>query len=108
MDDEIDLAPALLQPVEDGVERGHVGDVAMADEVRAEFLGQRLDALLEGIALIGERELGALGGAGLRDAPGDGPLLAMPMIRPRLPAIPRTASARSTGSSTCRSRPSTR
>ncbi len=38
---------------------------------RAEFRGQRLDALLQGIALIGERQLGALRGAGLGDAPGD-------------------------------------
>ncbi len=38
---------------------------------RADLLRQRLDALLERIALIGEGELGALGAAGLGDAPGD-------------------------------------
>ena len=48
-----------------------VGHVALADDMRAEFGGQRLDALLEGFALIGKRDLGALVGAGLGDAPGD-------------------------------------
>jgi hypothetical protein len=40
-------------------------------DLRADFGGQRLDALLEGIALIGEGEFGALVRAGLGDAPGD-------------------------------------
>ena len=53
------------------VEAGRVGHVAMAGDKRAEFGGQRLDALLEGLALIGQRDLGALVGAGLGDAPGD-------------------------------------
>ena len=43
--------------------------------MRAEFGGQRLDALLERFALIGERDLGALVGAGLGDAPGDRPIV---------------------------------
>ena len=43
--------------------------------MRAEFGGQRLDALPERVALIGERELGALVGAGLGDAPGDRPVV---------------------------------
>ena len=52
-----------------------VGHVAMAGDMRAEFGGQRLDALLEGVALIGQRDLGALVGAGLGDAPGDRPIV---------------------------------
>ena len=34
-------------------------------------MGERLDPLLDGVALIGERDLGALVGHGLGDAPGD-------------------------------------
>ena len=48
-----------------------LGDVAMADHHAADLLRQRLDPLLERIALIGEGEFGALRMAGLGDAPGD-------------------------------------
>ena len=48
-----------------------IGDVAMAEQEPAEFLGQRLDALLQRVALPGERDLGAGRVAGLGDAPGD-------------------------------------
>ena len=75
MDQEIELAPAFLDEGEHGVEAGYVGHVAMAGDQRAKLGGQRLDALLEGFALIGERDLGALVGAGFRDAPGDGPIV---------------------------------
>ena len=69
------LPQLLLDEGEDGVEAGRVGHVAMAGDKRAEFGGQRLDALLEGFALIGQRNLGALVGAGLGDAPGDRPVV---------------------------------
>ena len=71
-----------------------IGHVAMAGDMRAELGGERLDPLLEGIALIGERELGALRGAGLGDAPGDRAVvgdahdeaaLALPSMRPKSP-----------------------
>ena len=48
-----------------------IGDVAMADHQAADLLGQRLDALLERVALVGEGKLGAMVAAGARDAPGD-------------------------------------
>ena len=48
-----------------------IGDVAMADDMRAELGGERLDALLQRVALIGERELRALRARGAGDAPGD-------------------------------------
>ena len=75
MDEEIELAPALRHECEHRVEARAVGHVAMAGDLRAEFGGQRLDALLEGFALIGQRDLGALIGAGLGDAPGDRPVV---------------------------------
>ncbi len=43
----------------------------MAHHQAAYFLGKRLDALLERVALIGESKLGAMLAAGLGDAPGD-------------------------------------
>ena len=75
VDDEIDLAPQLGDFGKDGVERRCVGDVAMADDMGAEFLRQRLDALLEGFALIGQRDFRALVGAGLGNAIGDRPVV---------------------------------
>ena len=53
------------------VDRRAVGDVAMAEHMRAEFCGERAHALLQRLALIGEGELGAGGARGLGDAPGD-------------------------------------
>ena len=43
----------------------------MADHSPADLLRQRLDPLLQRIALIGESKLGAVLVAGLRNAPGD-------------------------------------
>ena len=60
---------------EDRVDRRGIGDVAMADDEPADLLRERLDPLLQRVALIGERELGALRMAGLRDAPGDRPVV---------------------------------
>ena len=39
--------------------------------LRADLRGEWLDPLLDGVALIGEGDLGALIVAGLGDAPGD-------------------------------------
>ena len=53
MDDEVEAAPQLFGFGEDGVDRRAVGDVAMADHVRAKFLGERPHALFERLALKG-------------------------------------------------------
>ncbi len=71
MDEEVELAPFLLQPGEDGVDAGHIRHVAMAGDKRADLGGQRLDALLQRVALVGQRDLGALLRNGLGDAPRD-------------------------------------
>src|SRR5690606_29488266 len=63
--------PVTGYHVENRIETGHVGDVAMAGNMCAQFGGEWLDALAEGIALIGQRELGALIRASLGDAPCD-------------------------------------
>ena len=52
-----------------------IGDVAMADDVPADLLRERLDPLLQRVALIGERQFGALRMAGLGDAPGNRPVV---------------------------------
>ncbi len=85
VDDEVELAPELLDLGEDGVDRGGIGDVAMADDMAAQLLGERLDALLQGVALIGEGELGTASAAALAMPQAIERLLATPMTRPRLP-----------------------
>ena len=72
MDDEVELAPGSFDLVEHGVDRGGVGHVAMADDEGVELLGERTDALLQRVALIGEGEVGARRAGRLGDAPGDG------------------------------------
>ena len=48
------------------------------DHQPADLLRQRLDALLQRVALIGEGKLGTLRMAGLGDAPGDRPVVGDP------------------------------
>ena len=60
-----------LELVEDSVHGLGVHHVARHDQLGAELGGQRADALLEGVALVGEGDLGALGGGRPGDAPGD-------------------------------------
>ena len=62
VDKEIERAPFLLDRGKDGVDRCDVLDVAGQEKVGAERCGQRLHALAERFALIGEGELGALRG----------------------------------------------
>ena len=71
MDEEIHRPPLLLEDAEGLVHRGVVGDVALDEGGDADLGGERLDALLERFALVGEGDLGALVGEGLGDAPGD-------------------------------------
>ena len=72
MDDEIDPVGEDLRGFrEDRVDRGRLGDVAMPDDVGVELLGEGLDPLAQGIALIGEGEFGAVGAGAAGDAPGD-------------------------------------
>ena len=72
MGDEIDAAPQALRFGENAVEGGGLGDVAMAEHGRVELGGQGLDPPLEGVALIGQGQFGAVGAGRLGDAPGDG------------------------------------
>jgi hypothetical protein len=71
MHHEVDLAPFFPEQIERGVDGCGIGDVAMAQQQSAEFLGQRLDPLLQRVALPGERDLRAGFAACLGDAPGD-------------------------------------
>ena len=84
MDEEIELAPVLGDVVEDRIERCRIGHVAMAGDMRVEFRSQRLDALLERLALIGQRDLGAMVDAGLGDAIGDRPIVGDAQDKPAL------------------------
>ena len=71
MDDEVHVAPTLSNGGEHGIDAGIVGDVAGHDEVDADGLGEGGHPLAERLALVGEGQLGAVGGGGARDAPGD-------------------------------------
>jgi hypothetical protein len=71
MDDEIEIAPLLGERGENRIQRRDVLDVAGQRKLRAETLGERQDALAQGVALVGEGELGPLSGDRLGDAPGD-------------------------------------
>ena len=71
MDEEVDGPEAVPDGVEGRVDGVELLDVAGHHEVGAERLGQRLDALAERLALVGEGEFGALGRQRLGDAPGD-------------------------------------
>ena len=71
MDDEVELAPAFPQRLEHRVDRVEVLDVAGQHQLRADALGQRLDAFAQRFALVGEGELGAMRVQRARNAPGD-------------------------------------
>ena len=71
MDDEVEAPPCLGECVEHGIHRRRIGHVAGENDLRAEFGGQRLDPLFQGVALIGERDLCALRRARLGDTPGN-------------------------------------
>jgi len=72
MDQEVELAPGAVDGRENSVHGRSVGDIAGDDEACAEFVGERFDSLLDRLALVGERQFGALCGTRLGDAPGDG------------------------------------
>ena len=63
---------ASAKRLEHRLDASLVGHVARQNELGADLGGKGLDALLDGVALIGERDLRALVAAGLGDAPGDG------------------------------------
>src|SRR5690606_9678877 len=62
---------ARLERFEHSIHGGIIRDVTRKHDIRADLRRERLDTLLECIPLIGERQFGTLGCAGLRDAPGD-------------------------------------
>jgi hypothetical protein len=73
--DEVEAAPFTFQRAEDGLERLVVLDVGFDDDLRAHRLDERLHALAEGVALVGEGEFGAVLMQSLRNAPGDGVII---------------------------------
>ena len=56
-------APFRVQRLEHGIDAGDILDVAGQHQFDAERLRQRLDALAQRLALIGEGQLGALRGS---------------------------------------------
>jgi len=58
--DKVERTPGRFDVGKDRVERRHVGNVAMPDNQAVHLLGQRLNALLERLALVGEGEIGAM------------------------------------------------
>ena len=82
--EKVELAPLLLDDLEDGIDRGRIGDVAMADDLGAEFLRQWAHAFAERLALKGEGQFGALQRGLLGDAPGDRPVVGDAQHQPSL------------------------
>ena len=78
MHEEVDRAPGRLHRGETASMVAGSVDVAMADDEPPTSCGQRLDALLERVALIGEGKLGAVTMAGFGDAPGQRALVGDP------------------------------
>ncbi len=72
MDQEVELSEFPLDLVEGGVHGGVVGDVGGDQQAGADAFGQGSYAPLQVLALVGEGQLGALGGQAGGDAPGDG------------------------------------
>src|SRR3546814_18105709 len=54
---EVEAAPGGADPLEHPVDAAVLGDVAGFDQRRSDLLGQRPDALLQRLALVGEGEL---------------------------------------------------
>jgi hypothetical protein len=72
---EVDRAPGVSNRRERRVDARRVGDVAVLDDRGVDRLGQRADTLLHRLALIGERELGAMCPEGSGDSPRDRPVV---------------------------------
>ncbi len=71
MDEEVEASPDALQFGEHGVHGAGVHDVAGQHDLGAELGGERLNALLESVALEGEGELRTLCCGRPGYAPGD-------------------------------------
>jgi hypothetical protein len=71
----IEAAPFLLERLKDLFDLVVFGHVARKNDLRADPLRQRPDALLQYFARVGERQLRPLGVERLRDRPGDAPLV---------------------------------
>ncbi|MNY22087.1 hypothetical protein D3C86_1556740 [compost metagenome] len=75
MHDEVDLAPVLFQPGKNRIDRLEIGHVTVPGHEGAKFLRQRLDALLQCVALPGECDFRACVCASLGNAPSDGTII---------------------------------
>ena len=98
VDDEVELAPLFLERTEGLVERLHVRDVAIDQQVGTEFGGERANALLERFALIGEGQLRTLLTKRAGDTPGQRTLVSQAHDQP---AFALHQSCQSCGPSLC-------
>jgi len=83
---EIETAPGRLHLGKGRIDGGGLGDVAIADHDAADLLRQRLDALPQRLALIGESDFSAMAAAGLGDAPAERAVVGDPHDQPALAA----------------------
>ena len=82
VEQEVQLAPALFEIREHSIHGGLIGHVAGQHDVRAQRGRQRIDPLLQSLALIGEGKLGTLIVAGPCNAPGNGLVICQPHDEP--------------------------
>jgi len=72
---EVQLPPGLFDGRKCRIDRGHVRHVAGHYKLRADFGGQGLNPFLDGIALIREGQFRPMPRAGLRNPPGNRPVI---------------------------------
>jgi hypothetical protein len=78
VNEEVEPVPVLVELGEHGFDGGDILDVAGQHEVRSERLGERSDTFPERIALVRERQGGAMRGQHLGDPPSDGMIVRDP------------------------------
>ena len=78
MDQKVDAAPSRLNRRESGIDGLRLGHVAVADHNTTDLLRQRFHALFQRIALICERQIGAMGTACFGNAPAERAIIGDP------------------------------
>ena len=71
MHEEIETAPVFGDSFKNSIDRGGIGDIAMADNIGAQFGCQGAHPLFQRLALIGEGQLRASRMRCLGNAPGN-------------------------------------
>ena len=69
MNDKVDRIPAAFQRIKRRIQRRHIGHIAIDQKIAAKLISQWRHALLQRVALVGERQFRAMFVQLLGDAP---------------------------------------